>query len=150
MRTCKVFDRYRDGELDAAERKEFERHLASCRECREKAALLNNMVGALRREEVRPLDLAERIARRAFSTNASWDALVASYLRPGPAFAFLTLLLVLFSFLWVLPQNRSIDAYTEYQQLMDEAEAISLDASITEINNDSELILWLEREVHSR
>jgi hypothetical protein len=150
MRTCNVFDKYRDGELDAAGRKEFEQHLASCRECREKASLLNNIVGVLRQEEVRPLDLADRIARQAFKTRTSWDSLVAAYLRPGPAFAFLTLMLILFSFLWIMPQNRSINAYTEYQQLIDEAEAINLDASAYKVNNDSELVLWLEQEGYSQ
>jgi anti-sigma factor RsiW len=150
MRTCNAFDKYRDGELNAADRKEFERHLDSCRECREKASLLNNVVRVLKQEEIRPLDLADRVARQAFSSRPSWDSLVASYLRPGPAFAFLTLMLVLFSFLWIMPQNQSISAYTEYQQLLDEAEVISLDASISKVNNDSELVLWLEQEGHSQ
>ena len=40
MRTCKVFDKYRDGELNSVERREFEKHLAVCEDCGTKTALL--------------------------------------------------------------------------------------------------------------
>ena len=48
MRTCNVFDKYRDGELNSAERNEFEKHLAVCENCQTKTALLNNIVHVLK------------------------------------------------------------------------------------------------------
>jgi hypothetical protein len=150
MRTCNVFDKYRDGELNPAERSAFELHLAVCEHCRTKMTLLSKIVHILRQEEVRPLDQADRIARKAFNLGSSWDALVVSWLRPGPAMAALALVLVLFSFLWIIPGNQRINAYSEYQQLMDETNAVSLGTSVSQLRNDSELVLWLELEGHSR
>jgi anti-sigma factor RsiW len=150
MRTCTVFDKYRDGELNSAERNEFEKHLAVCEECRTKMALLNNLVHVLKQEEIKPLDRADRIARQAFSTGKSWDALVVSWLRPGPALAALTLVLLFFSFLWITPGDQQINEYSEYQQLMDEADEIVLGMSVSQVSNDSELVLWLNQEGNSQ
>jgi hypothetical protein len=150
MRTCNAFDRYRDGELDPAQRSAFELHLAICEDCRTKMALLNKIVHILKQEEIRPRDQADQIARKAFIVGNSWDALVVSWLRPGPAMAALALVLVLFSFLWIIPSNQRINAYSEYQQLMDEADAINLGTNVSQLHNDSELVLWLELEGHSR
>ena len=83
MQTCDLFDKYRDGELEADGRKVFESHLSACEDCRTKMALLNNLVKVLRQEEVRPLDLADQIARKAFQRNRTWDALLISWFRPG-------------------------------------------------------------------
>lgn len=146
MRTCKVFDKYRDGELNASERKEFESHLAVCEDCRTKMSLLNNLVHVMRQEELQPLDLADRIARRAFRHDSSWDALVVSWLHPGPALAALALVLVLSSFLWFMPGNRQRSIYSEYEKLMDEADAINLGVKASQVHNDSELVVWLEQE----
>lgn len=144
MHTCKLFDKYRDGELDPAERSEFESHLAACEDCRTKMSLLNNLVHILMQEEVRPPDLADRIARQAFQQSTSWDVLVVSWLRPGPALAALTIVFVLFSFLWLMPGNQQITTYSEYESLMDDADVINLGASVSQIRSDSELVMWLE------
>ena len=75
MRTCDLFDKYRDGELASAEQSAFQSHLAICEDCRMKMALLNNLVQVLRQEEVTPMDLADSIARKAFQRDQPWDAL---------------------------------------------------------------------------
>jgi anti-sigma factor RsiW len=145
MRTCNLFDKYRDGELDAAARSEFESHLAACPDCRAKKFLLNNLVQILKREEIQPPDLAAQIARRAFRPDNSWDTLVISWLRPGPALTVLTLALVLFSFLWLTPGSQQASTYSEYETLMDETDAeINFAPDTSQARNDSELILWLE------
>jgi hypothetical protein len=146
MHTCDLFDKYRDGELGAAGQKEFQSHLLSCEDCRMKTALLNNLVRVLKQEEVRPMDLADQIARKAFQKDTSWDALVVSWLRPGPVLAALSLMLILFSFLWLLPGNGQVSAYSEYQKLMDEAESINLKTSLSQVNSESALGLWLQQE----
>jgi len=146
MHTCDLFDKYRDGELGSVEQGKFQSHLASCEDCRTKMSLLNNLVLVLKREEVRPLDLADQIARQAFLRDKSWDALVMSWLRPAPVLAALSLMLVLFSFLWLLPGNNHVSAYSEYQKLMDEADSISQKASLSQVSTESALGLWLQQE----
>jgi anti-sigma factor RsiW len=145
MSICNDFDRFRDGELAASERSEFESHLAVCQDCRMKMALLNNLVSVLKSEEVRSMDLADQIARRAFQQDSSWSALIVSWMRPGPVLATLALLFALFSFLLIIPANRQVSAYSEYEKLMSEADAANL-VSATQIYNDSELRLWLSQE----
>jgi anti-sigma factor RsiW len=145
MRTCNVFDKYRDGELNSAERDEFEKHMAVCEDCRTKMSLLNNIVHFLKQEEINPVDQAERIARQAFKSGNSWDALVVSWLRPGPALAALTLVLALFSFLWIMPESQQINASSEYEKFMNEADEILAGMSVTQVRNDSELMLWLKQ-----
>ena len=145
MRTCKLFDRYRDGELNSAERSAYESHLASCEDCRARMSLLNNLVQIIRAEDVQPLDTADRIARRAFERGHSWDVEVISWLRPGPALAALTLMLALFSSLWIFMGNRQVIAYSEYEKLMEEATAMN-SGTLTPARNASELFLWLEQE----
>ncbi len=148
MRTCDLFDKYRDGELESAKRSEFESHLSACEDCRTKMSLLNNLVQALKLEEIQPQDIADRIARQAFLKNKSWDVIVSSWLRPGPVLAALSLALVLFSFLWLLPGNGPVSAYSEYQRLMDEADSINQKA--TQIGTESALGIWLQQEGNSQ
>jgi hypothetical protein len=149
MRTCSLFDKYRDGELGLAEQNEFQSHLAVCEDCRGKMALLNNLVHVLKQEEIPSLDLANRIARRAFLEQESWAALVVSWLRPGPAWAAaLSIMLIFFSFLFLMPSSQKLDTYSEYEKLMSEAEDINLSpsTSISQVRSDSELVLWLQQE----
>jgi anti-sigma factor RsiW len=149
MRTCDLFDKYRDGELGSAEQREFKSHLASCENCRAKMSLLNNLVHILKQEESQPMDLANRIAQKAFLKNESLADLVISWLRPGPAWAAaLSMMLVLFSFLWLMSGKQQLDMYSEYEKLMDDEAAINLGAStsISQVRTDTDLVLWLERE----
>ena len=145
MRTCGLFDKYRDGEAGIAERSQFESHLAGCEACRTRLSLLNNLVLALRAEEVRPVDMADRIAREAFRRAHSWDYEVISWLRPGAAFAALVLALVLFSSLWMISGDQNVSAYSEYETLMDEAERMNVGTRL-QSGSDSEIVIWLEQE----
>ncbi|MBN2321602.1 MAG: zf-HC2 domain-containing protein [Acidobacteria bacterium] len=151
MKLCDLFDKYRDGELGRIEKRDFEAHLAECADCRAKMSLLNNLAFILKQDPVNmTVDLSGQIARKAFQQNTTWDALVIGWLRPGPAFAALALVCVLFSALWIVPNYQPTSAYSEYEKLMDEASAITLDADISQIQSDTELITWLEQEVNSR
>ena len=146
MNACRLFDGYRDGELTPAERSFFESHLARCEDCRVKMSLLNNVVFILKQDEPRPADLAERVARQAFQQSKSWDALLVSWLRPSQALAALALLFVVFSFLWFAPTGRQRTLLSEYETLMNEADAVSLSTSLAQTGNDSEFVLWLQQE----
>ena len=150
MRTCDLFDKYRDGELEASGQKEFHAHLLICEDCRAKTALINNLVLVLKQEEIRPLDMADQIARKAFLKGKSWDALVVSWMRPGPVLAALSLMLVLFSFLWLLPGNGQVSAYSEYEMLMDEADFIHQKAGLSQVSSESALGIWLQQEGNSQ
>jgi hypothetical protein len=151
MKTCNLFDKYRDGEVSALDRERYELHLAECPDCRAKTTLINNLTCVLRREQVQlPIDLSVRIARRAFQQNKSWDALVIGWLRPASALAVLALVLVLSSVVWFVPDYSPLNAYSEYETLMNEADAVNLDSSYSKINSDSELMFWLEQKEYSR
>jgi hypothetical protein len=150
MRTCDLFDKYRDGEMKASEQKEFQAHFLFCEDCREKTALLNNLVQVLKQEEIQPLDMADQIARQAFQKDKSWDALVVSWLRPGPVLAALSLVMVLLSFLWLLPGKGQVSAYSEYEKLMDEADSINQKADLPQVSSESALGIWLQQEGSSR
>lgn len=148
MNLCCLFDKYRDGELDEVEQGRFEVHVASCQECRTKATLLDNLVGVLRKE-VHSLDIADRIARAAFRKKNSWDALVISWLHPRPVMATVAMLLALFSVMWLVPGWQG-SGYSEYETLLDEAEARSLKSRVLQSGSDSELVMWLEQEGDER
>ena len=146
-RLCCLIDKYRDKELSAAERSEFESHLVVCEDCRTTMALLNNVASFIRAEEVSSLDLAGRIAQEAFLKRRSWDSQIISWLRPAPALAVLSLVIVLFSFMLMIPGNQQAGTYAEYENLMDEtAESSDLGASSLQVRNGSELVFWLEEE----
>ena len=151
MKICTLFDKYRDGEISGVEKREFEAHLALCSDCRAKISLLNNLAYILRQDPaVMPLDLSGQIARKAFQQNKTWDALVIGWLKPGPAFAALALVCVLFSALWLMPNYQPTNAFTEYEMLLEDASAINLDSGISQIQSDTELILMLEQEATSQ
>ena len=151
MQACKLFDKYRDGEVSAAERSQYERHLATCADCLTKTSLMNNLTYVLKQDQVQmPADLSVRIARKAFQQSKSWDSLVIGWLRPASALGVLALVLLLSSFVWFIPNYGQSNAYSEYETLMEEADAVNLDSSISQIHSDSELMLWLEQEGHSQ
>lgn len=150
MGTCDLFDKYRDGELGSVEQSKFQSHLSICENCRTKISLLNNLVQVLRQEEGVQPDLADQIARKAFLEDKSWDTLLVSWLRPGPVLAALSLMLVLFSFLWLLPGNGPVSAYSEYQKLIEEADSIDQSTSLARVGSESALGLWLQQEGSSQ
>jgi anti-sigma factor RsiW len=144
-RICDLFDKYRDGETSADERVQFEAHLANCGDCRARTSLLNNLVSLIRADEVRPRDIADRVAREAFRRAHSWDYEVISWLRPAPAVAALALVLVLLSSFWMISSNQKISAYSEYRALMEDADSINTDTH-EQAGSDNELVIWLEQE----
>jgi hypothetical protein len=142
MNTCDLFDKYRDQELEDSARNAFASHLTTCAECRMRMALLDNLVSVLRQDVIQTTDLANRIARKAFQKASSWDALVASWFKPRFAMAAAGLALVLVCCLWFLPTNRSMASYTEYEILLNQADASNLAGNLL-VNNDNELVLQL-------
>ena len=144
MRICDQFDRYRDNELDTAERREFESHLYACEDCRAKKSLLDRVVSFIRSEEVRPLDIADQIAQRAFHSTDSWASAVISWLHPAPALAALALMVILFSSIWMISGGQKVSAYSAYETLLEEADAGKSESRFLQSRGESELVLWLE------
>jgi hypothetical protein len=140
MRACDLFDKYRDGELEDSARNAFTSHLATCEECQMRMALLNNLVFLLRQDSIQTSDISDLIAQKAFQKASSWDALVASWFRPKFAVAAVGLVLVLFSFLLFVPENQSRVSYTEYEVLLNQADASNLAGKLL-VKNDNELVL---------
>ena len=151
MKICKLFDKYRDKELEEADRSRFEAHLAACDECRTKMTRIDNLVYVLNQDAVPQVDLSQQIARKAFEEGRSWDFLVVSWLRPGTALATLALMFVLFSFAWLAPNlRRVVNTNSEYEKLMEEADAASIGSRVSELRSDSDLVIWLQEEGNSR
>ena len=150
MRPCVFFDKYRDKELNQAEKLQFESHLAVCPDCRSKRSLIKNIAFVLRQEKSAVPDLAERIALQAFTQKKTWDSLVVSWLRPGPALATLTLAVALFSFLWIINRQTVLVNYSEYEVLMSEADSVNLSLSASQVRAENDLLIWLEQEKNSQ
>jgi anti-sigma factor RsiW len=148
-RACSLLDKYRDKELSDADRSAFESHLTACDDCRMAMALLNNVIHAMKMEEAESVDRADAIARNAFRRASSWDFEVISWLRPGPALAALALMLALSS-VWMISSGRRVTSYSEYEKLIEEADAVNVGSGLSQIRNDSELVTWLEREGNSQ
>ncbi len=146
MKICDLFDKYRDEELSVTERSEFESHLSACTECRMRKSLLDHVVFLIRSEEVRPVDLADQIARRAFTRGNSWASGVISWLRPLPAMAARTLVLILFSSLWMISGNGKVSTYSEYEQFIEEASAENLSTGLSTAGSENAITDWLEQE----
>jgi hypothetical protein len=144
MRTCKLFDKYQDKELAPAQQKEYERHLSFCPECQVKDSLIHNVALVLKQEEVRLApDLSMQIAARAFKQKTTWDALVISWLRPGPALVALTMTIVLFSFLWIFLEQPLTGNNTAYGIVMGETYSQNM-ASASKVREDNDLLLRME------
>jgi anti-sigma factor RsiW len=144
MRTCDWIDKYRDDELDADERDQFEKHMITCKDCAENVAILNNFVHALTSQELQiPAALPERVARRAFQKSGSWDFLITSWIRPAPAWYALALLLIAFSILWAFPSISSTSAYTDYETLIMETNPANTSESAAQSLSDDYMPNWL-------
>ncbi len=152
MRTCKLFDKYHDKELNPVEREQFEMHLAACPDCQIKRTLISNVAFVLKQEVVEAApDLSRQIVSRAFSQTRTWDSMVISWLRPGPALATLTMALALFSFLWIFLNRQTIPVNnTAYGILMGETYSQNLGASASQVREDNDLLLWLEQGSYSQ
>jgi anti-sigma factor RsiW len=145
--TCDFFDRYRDDELDPAQREQFQSHMKVCSGCRSRMALLDSLVTILRPADV-PVAAAlpEQIAQRAFHEHPSWDALVISWLRPAPALTALALTVLAFSSLLLAPKFSSVDSSAEYERLLNTVDSLIIPASDAQIQSDEDLVLWLNQE----
>ena len=144
MSNCKWLDRYRDGELDDSQQKEFVRHLPVCENCRTWIAMLDNMVSVLRQETVQTVDLSDRIARRAFSQVASitsWDSLLASWFRPRFTFATLGMTIALYAFVWFATGTQT-SGITEYERFLNQAEDANLAGTLL-TSSDSDYAVTL-------
>jgi len=150
MKICALFDKYRDGELSRVEEETFQAHLDGCGDCRGKMFFLDNLAVILKKDPVVMTDLSGQIAKKAFQQNAAWDTILLGWLRPGPAFAALSLVCLLFSTLWIVPNYKPTNAFSEYERLLDETDAVNMDISISQIQSDAELVIWMEQEAWSQ
>lgn len=151
MKTCTLFDKYRDGELSRVEEEKFRSHLAGCAECKVKMSLLDNLALILKADPaVLQADLSVKIANKAFQPNRTWDAIVLGWLRPGPAFAALSLVCIIFSALWIIPNYEPTNASSEFEKVLDTASAVNMDAGVSQIQVDTEMAVWLQQEVKSQ
>jgi anti-sigma factor RsiW len=137
---CDLFNQYRDGMLDAEQKKPFESHLATCQECRSRLFLLDNLVHAIRNQYI-PDSAAHpaTIADRAYDKKGSWDILLLSWLRPLPVWSGLATLLILFTFLWAAPFGGQL---SDYESLLIET---GQEGTATANLSDAELETWLEQ-----
>ena len=145
MRTCDWFDKYRDDELDAEERDQFEKHMITCKDCAQNLAVLNNIVHALTSRELEiPAALPERIARSAFQKSGSWDFLITSWIKPAPAWYAFALLLLVFSFLWAFPGIQGTTAYSDYETLMMQSNPAYTSIGAAQSLSDDDMANWLK------
>jgi len=144
MRICDWFDKYRDDELNADERGQFEKHMLTCKDCSENMAILSNFVHALTSQELQiPAALPERIARRAFQKSGSWDFLITSWIRPAPAWYALALLLIAFSIFWAFPSISRTNSYSDYETLIMETNLTDTSESAVQSLSDDYMPNWL-------
>jgi anti-sigma factor RsiW len=151
MRICDWFDKYRDDELDAKERDQFEKHMITCKDCAENMAILNNFVHTLTSQELRmPAAMPERIARRAFQKSGSWDFLITSWIRPAPAWYALALLLIAFSFFWAFPGITRTNGSSDYETLMMETNPVNTSEITAQSLSDDYMPNWLRSGGNTR
>ena len=147
MRLCDWFDRYRDGELGATQREQFRAHLAACLRCRERMALIESVVLALKPVPVDvPLGFPERTARRAMQYHSHWDTLVVSMLRPAPAVIALIIVILIFSTLWWTSGANRAEVPGEYEALVNETYSLIPGSSVGQVHMDDDLFGLLEQE----
>lgn len=139
---CDLFNQYKDGMLNPEETIRFEAHLAECSHCRPRLYLLNNMVNAIRNQDMPVLkDSPGKIAARAYEQGRSWDALLLSWLKPLPAWSFAALL-ILFAFLWIAPSAQQPASTGNYEDLMTSVDQAT--SAVPDLS-DAALESWLEQ-----
>ncbi len=147
MRLCDWFDRFRDRELNPAERKLFLEHLKACPGCTERSVLLDNVVYALSSAQVdMPLGFAERTARRAFTYHRAWDTQVVSLLRPAVAMVALAAVIFLVSSLWLIFGVNRIEVPGEFEALVNETYSVIPGSGVSQVHTDDDLVGLLEQE----
>ena len=139
---CNYFNRYRDRMLDPEQTFRFESHLEGCNLCRPRLLLLNNMVEAIRNQDIPVLkDLPGEITARAYEQDRSWDAMLLTWLKPLPAWSFAALIVIV-TFLWVAPFIQQSASSNNYEDLMT---SIDQEGSTVSAFSDAELENWLEQ-----
>jgi len=139
---CNSFNRYRDGMLDSEQTIRFESHLGECNLCRPRLLLLNNMVEAIRNQDMPVLkDLPGKITACAYEQGRSWDAMLLSWLKPVPAWSFAALVIIT-AFLWIAPFIQQSAPSSNYENLMT---SIDQEGSTVSAFSDAELENWLEQ-----
>jgi predicted anti-sigma-YlaC factor YlaD len=148
---CRLFDRYRDGELDSFERAVFEAHLDACEDCRGFVKLLDNLAYTIRKMDA-PLrfGFAERTAAAALRQTKSWDAVVISWLRPQGLWLAWALLLFLCCSVLLLTGSRYHDIHRGYEVLLTGSDNGGLGRDVAQIHNDEDLLRWLQQEGNNR
>ncbi len=147
MRLCDWFDRFRDRELNPAERELFLEHLKACPGCRERSVLLDNVVYALNSvQSDMPLGFPERTARRAFTYHSAWDTQVVSLLRPAVAMVALAAVVFLVSSLWLIFGVNRIETPGEFEALVNETYSVIPGSGVSQVHTDDDLVGLLEQE----
>jgi anti-sigma factor RsiW len=150
-RYCDKFDKYRDRELDPGTRSEFEQHLKSCPDCSTKVAFLDGFVLMARNQDLPvPAFSPERIARAAFESTGSWDAWLAGWLRPVPAWSLVGLVLVLTIFLWTGPATPQASNLAEVYTSLVETDSAAAANGVAGLQSDEDLKTWLEQGGQTR
>jgi len=137
---CALFNKYKDGMLEAAQRKFFEDHLETCQECRTRLILLENMTRVMGDlcvsvPAINPALIADRICER----KTSWDVLMLSWFKPMPVWCGAAALLIIVLLLWPISFMEQPDQYQSI--LMDEITQANAFSNLS----DAELEIWLER-----
>ena len=140
---CDFFNQYRDGMLDPEQLKRFESHLATCNRCSPRLFLLNNMVHAIRNQDMPdPINSPARIADRAYEQSGSWDVFLLSWLKPLPAWSGLAAVLILVAFLWMAPLAQQPASSSNYEDLMTSGSQVG--SAVADLS-DADLESWLEQ-----
>jgi hypothetical protein len=140
---CDLFNRYRDGMLDPEQERQFASHLESCNQCRMHLLLLNNLVHAIRNQDIPdPANRSEMIADRAYEKTGSWDVFMLSWLKPLPVWSGLAVLLFFFVLFWTAPFAGQPTPGSDYEYLLTEGDQ---QGKAIENLSDAELESWLEQ-----
>ena len=136
---CALFNQYKDGMLEAAQRKFFEDHLEICHECRTRLILLENMTRVLGDSHISvPAINPALIADRIYERKPSWDVLMLSWFKPLPVWCGAAVLLMIVLFLWPISFMEQSDQYSSV--LMEEITQVNAYSNLSDV----ELETWLE------
>jgi hypothetical protein len=145
-RICDWFNRYQDGELSPEEETRFFRHMTACDACSARNHVLDNLAHAFKNLKFpEPHRSPELISSAAFRRSRSWDVLSLYWPRPAIAWSSFAFLLMIFSFLWILPSIQKPGIGTEYEMLMTDSDLSNPNQDNRITPTDDELFRWLEQ-----
>jgi len=106
---------------------------------------LDNLAYALKSRPLpAPGQGPDRIAAQAYHSLRSWDVLSFYWPRPATAWTAFALILMLSSFLWILPSIEKPGINAEYEMLMTDSNLSNQNQNILIAPTDDELVRWLE------